>query len=134
MLIQHRRIKRIFWAKAEVPTATVIVVEGQKYVLLRADCSLSIGTIQATLSLATWKHIQCRLILAWMCWRWIKLNRKADRPTALFLVGGCSNQRASRDITNIPADALLDSCSQKCVAEHPNMFNVDLARDHRTKG
>ena len=79
-----------------------------------------LGTIQATLTIATWEHPTVGR-LALECWRWIKLNGKADRPTALPFHKGCSNRRAlpgRHDRTRKTQS--LARPSQKCVLRTPD--------------
>ena len=60
--------------------------------------TIIVGTIQATLPLATCETFPKSVDLAWECWRWIKLSVKVDRTTALLPEKGCSKSRARRDV------------------------------------
>jgi len=67
---------------------------------------LCIGTIQAPLALATWERTESRLIGS-VCWRWIKLSKKADRTTALASTEVAQISVLFRDVYAEPKDVLF---------------------------
>ena len=78
---------------------------------------LCIGTIQATIALATWEWTESRLVGS-VCWRWNKTEQKSRSHNRAF-----PRQEVAQisvldgTYTQIPETYLLAS-RQKCVSEH----------------